>query len=48
MSVVWITLILLVAFFVWAGWRLRSRDGSSGLDARTDRHRRTDGYDGSV
>jgi len=47
MTVVWIALALLVIFFVWAGWRMRNRDGWSGPDARTDRHRRTGGYDGS-
>ena len=38
----WIIVILLVVFFVWAGYRVRGR--SSGSDAQTDRHRRTDGY----
>lgn len=40
-SVLWIVLILVVLFFVWAAWKLRGRDVSSGPEARGDRHRRT-------
>ena len=43
-SALWIVLALFVLFFVWAGWKLRGRDLSSGPEARGDRHRRTGGY----
>lgn len=46
MSVVWIVVAVLVIFFVWAAWTLRGRTGT-GPDARTDRQRRTGGYDGN-
>ena len=44
MSVVWIVFVLVVLFFVWAGWRLKGRNVSSGPEARGDRHHRTDTF----
>ena len=41
-----IGLVLIVLFFVWAGWKLRGRDNDRGPEASGDRHRRTGGFDG--
>ncbi|MEO5663587.1 MAG: hypothetical protein ABIR39_09900 [Nocardioides sp.] len=46
MSALWIVLALVVIFLAWAGWKLRTRSGTSGPEATGDRHRRTGGFSG--
>lgn len=48
MSVWWIILGLIVLVLLWAGWKTRSRDRTSGPELRAERHRRTGGYDGAA
>lgn len=46
MSLGWFVLALIVIILVWAGWKLRNRDWSSGPEARGDHERRTGKYPG--